>query len=135
MFLKLSGVQSFSKAARHKGEIEILGWSWGTNQRVKMSGQGVPQGELTTYQNADLNITKTSDGVSQTLQEACLAGKQFSEAVVTTENVTSNGSLRFALIMTLTNVTVESFGTVDATTDFAAFRFEKVEIRQFNGEK
>ena len=29
MFLKLAGIAGESQNAQHKGEIDILGWSWG----------------------------------------------------------------------------------------------------------
>ena len=36
MFLKLSGIDGESIDAKHKGEIDVLAWSWG------LSEEGVP---------------------------------------------------------------------------------------------
>lgn len=129
MFLKLEGVRGESRNPRHVGEIDILGWSWSGKQRQQMLALGAPQGELSSDSISDLTITKSRDSTSQVLFEACFSGKQFGEALVTTEHISATGSLNQTLIFKLKIVTVSSTGTKDNSgAEFVTLNFEKAEV-------
>ena len=34
MFLKLAGIEGESSDAKHKGEIDVLAWSWGLSEEA-----------------------------------------------------------------------------------------------------
>lgn len=122
MFLHLHGIKGESKAARHVGEIEILSWAWSGRQRGQMLALGAPQGELSMKLTDDLNVTKARDKTSQTLFEACAAGKKFIEATVTTELVRDDGKLLQALVFKLKDVLITSIAA--NTEDFITLSFE-----------
>ena len=40
MFLKLAGIEGESTDAKHKGEIDVLAWSWGLSDPASPVGGG-----------------------------------------------------------------------------------------------
>ena len=38
LFLKLTGIDGESTDAKHKGEIDVLAWSWGLSHEVASTG-------------------------------------------------------------------------------------------------
>jgi type VI secretion system secreted protein Hcp len=77
MFLKVQGVTGEASDADHKGEIDIVSWSWG------MYGQS--EGGLTSSKARynDLQITKRVDRSSVTLMQYLRNHKIVDQAVLT----------------------------------------------------
>lgn len=79
--LKLDGVDGESTHKDHKGEIELLSWSWGvSNATSATSGSGSGKGKATP---GDLAFTHFYDKASPVLAKKCAQGVHFKEAVIT----------------------------------------------------
>ncbi|MEJ0065117.1 MAG: type VI secretion system tube protein Hcp [Caulobacteraceae bacterium] len=78
MFLKLDGIKGESKDSVHKGEIEILAWSWGLSNAGSFStGGGGGSGKVNVQ---DISFTKYVDLSSPALLLAACSGKHIAEA-------------------------------------------------------
>jgi type VI secretion system secreted protein Hcp len=78
MFLKVQGITGESADDKHKGEIEVVSWSWG------MEGQsegGLQASFRTRY--TDLHIRKRVDRASATLMQYLSAHKVADQALLT----------------------------------------------------
>lgn len=75
MFLKLAGIEGESTDAKHKGEIDVLAWSWGLSNPVTVSG-GAGAGRANIQ---DLSIAKAVDLASPLLVTYCATGKHISD--------------------------------------------------------
>ncbi|HEY1392550.1 MAG TPA: type VI secretion system tube protein Hcp [Methylibium sp.] len=79
--LKLSGVDGESAHKDHKGEIDLLAWSWGVSQASSATaGGGSGKGKATP---GDFVFTHFYDKASPLLGKNCANGKHFDQAVVT----------------------------------------------------
>jgi type VI secretion system secreted protein Hcp len=65
--------------SKHKGEIEVLGWSWGMQGKVSLGG-GVASGKATIR---ELKIIKKVDKASTALMGALRENELIMEAVLT----------------------------------------------------
>jgi type VI secretion system secreted protein Hcp len=63
MFLKLQGVTGEAVDAEHKGEIDIVSWSWGMQGAVSVAS-GMPQGKGSL---SELQVVKRVDQSTPTL--------------------------------------------------------------------
>lgn len=80
-FLKLTGIEGESQDDKHKGEIEVLTYSWNMTQTSSMhSGSGGGAGKATVD---DLTVTHRVDKASPNLMKYCLTGKHIPEAKLT----------------------------------------------------
>jgi type VI secretion system secreted protein Hcp len=78
MFLKLGDIKGESKDDKHKGEIDILAWSWGmSNSGTSHMGGGSGSGKVSVQ---DLSITKYTDCASHALIAHCCDGKHIAKA-------------------------------------------------------
>jgi type VI secretion system secreted protein Hcp len=89
MFLKLGDITGDSADAvkappskkEHKGEIDVLAWSWGMSQSASTHyGAGGGTGKVNVQ---DLSITKRIDKSSPNLVKFCCQGKHFEHATLT----------------------------------------------------
>jgi type VI secretion system secreted protein Hcp len=72
--LKIDGVEGESAHADHKGEIEILSWSWSVSNSANLSGGGSGVGKA-SFQ--DLHFTHLYSKASPNLAKSCATGKHF----------------------------------------------------------
>src|SRR5919201_674377 len=81
-FLKIDGIGGESADDKHKGEIDILSFSWGaTNSSSAGSGgSGAGTGKA-TFQ--DIHFTKLIDKATPILLSSCASGKHLDNAVLT----------------------------------------------------
>jgi type VI secretion system secreted protein Hcp len=77
---KFDGVDGESTHKDHKGEIEVLSWSWGVQQHSATSGGGSGKGKA---QPGDMSFMHLYDKASPVLAKHCVAGKHFATAVLT----------------------------------------------------
>ena len=128
-FLKIDGVQGESTDAKHKGEIEVLAWSWGEAQPPRSGGgSGGGAGKV---QMQDFRFIAATSAASPPLLLACASGKHVKEAVLSCRRP---GRAPFDFLkVTLTDVVVTSFhlGRVEggphhdeATLGYAAIHVE-----------
>jgi type VI secretion system secreted protein Hcp len=81
MFLKFDSIKGDSVDDKHKGEIEVLSWSWGVSQSgTSHSGTGGGSGKANVQ---DITITKYLDRATPILLKHCLNGAHIKEGVLT----------------------------------------------------
>jgi type VI secretion system secreted protein Hcp len=107
-FLKIEGIQGESASQKHKGEIEILSWSWGESQTGGFSSSGgAGAGKV---QVGPFHFAAHSSLASPKLFLACASGQHFQKAVLTATRQ-AKGKAQDYLVWTLTDVLVTSFQT------------------------
>jgi type VI secretion system secreted protein Hcp len=81
MFLQLDGIKGESKDHKHKGEIDIMSFSWGMSQTGSFGvGGGGGAGKVNVQ---DLSVMKKVDVASTSLMLACASGKHVPKAILT----------------------------------------------------
>ena len=107
-FLKIDGIEGESRDAKHKGEIEILSFSWGETQSGAQPGTG-GGGGAGKVQMQDFHFTSQISKASPRLMLACAAGQHIKEAVMTGRK-TGKDQLEF-LVYKFTDLLVSSYQT------------------------
>lgn len=82
-FMKIDGIPGESLDSKHKGEIDVLAWSWGEVQPAAAGpgpGGGAGGGKV---QMQAFNFTAATSKASPNLMLACASGKHFKSAVLT----------------------------------------------------
>jgi type VI secretion system secreted protein Hcp len=84
MFLLVKGartgvIKGESQDERHKGEVEVLGWSWGMQVKGSLGG-GQAAGKASMH---DLKVVKRIDSASTALMAALRSNEQIQKAVLT----------------------------------------------------
>ncbi len=84
MFLMVKGakhglIKGESQDDQHKGEIEVLGWSWGMQGKPSLGGGGA-SGKASIH---DLKIVKKVDTASTALMQALRTNEPIQKAVLT----------------------------------------------------
>ena len=80
IFAKLGDIKGESLDNKHKGEIELLSWSWGVTHPAKSTGSGAASGKATFH---DLSFTHKIDKASPSLMKSCATGQHLKEATIT----------------------------------------------------
>jgi type VI secretion system secreted protein Hcp len=81
VFIKIEGIKGESADAKHKGEIDVLSWSWGAAQSSATTARG---GMAAGKAGANaLLITKIIDASSPVLIQTILQGKRIPSVVLT----------------------------------------------------
>ena len=112
IFLKLDGIEGESADAHHKGEIELIGWTWGLAEpaaggsSARASG-GASAGKLIVR---DIAIEKHTDLASPLLMLFAAEGKPVANGVITNRRATGGEFL----ILKMTDILVTS--AAQATT-------------------
>ena len=102
--IKFDGVEGEASHKDHKGEIELLSWSWDVAQvSGATSGGGSGRGKA---QPGDFTITHLYDKASPVLAKHCASGKHFKDAKLTARKA-GEGQKAF-LVITLKEVFVTS---------------------------
>jgi type VI secretion system secreted protein Hcp len=78
--LKLAGVDGESTHKDHKGEIEILSWTWGVMNENVGAGGGSGKGKAAP---GDFHFTHLYDKGSPVIAKYCASGKHFPDATLT----------------------------------------------------
>ena len=104
-FLKLDGIKGESADAKHKGEIDIMSFSWGMSQTgVSATGGGGGAGKVQVH---DLTVTKKTDASSPLLMLNCANGAHIKEANFVVRK--AGGEQLEYLKIKLTDVLVSSY--------------------------
>ena len=104
-FLKIDGIPGESVDAKHKGEIDVLAFSWGVSQAGSAgSGGGGGAGKAVFD---DLLVVAHTSKASPLLWQACASGKHVKSAVLTCRRP-GKSPVEF-LKITLTDVLVASY--------------------------
>jgi type VI secretion system secreted protein Hcp len=129
MFMKVGDVKGEAQDDKHKGEIDVLAWSWGiSNSGTTHSGGGGGAGKANVQ---DMSFTKYVDVSSPDLMLACCNGKHYPEAKLTVRKAGEN-PLEY-LIVTMKDVLVTSISTGgsesgDRITENVTLNFAKVNV-------
>jgi type VI secretion system secreted protein Hcp len=129
IFMLIKGVKGESVDKVHKGQIDVLAWSWGvSNSGTFHIGGGGGAGKANVQ---DLSFTKYVDTSSADLQLACMNGKHFPEAKLIVRKA-GEKPLEYILV-TLTNVLVTSVSTggsggEDRLTENVTLNFSKMQF-------
>jgi len=78
--LKFDGVDGEATHKDHKGEIELLSWSWGVAQHAGLAGGGSGKGKA---EPGHLSFVHLYDKASPVLAKHCASGKHFSTMALT----------------------------------------------------
>jgi type VI secretion system secreted protein Hcp len=127
-FLKLDGIPGESLDAKHKGEIEVLSWSWGESQpAAPVSGGGAGAGKVSM---TDLHVSANLQKASPQLVLACAAGTHLKSAVLTGRKA-GKAQAEF-LTFSLSDVLVSGYqtggSTAEAPLDSISLNFSKIEM-------
>jgi type VI secretion system secreted protein Hcp len=139
-FLKLDGIKGESVDEKHKGEIDILSFSWGVNNIGSITGGG-GAGKASFK---EFTVTKKVDRSSPKLMLACATGErlpqmQFAVAREPSANDPEGGAY---YIITLSDILISSYqsgGTQSdpVPTESVSFNFSKItfEYRPADGSE
>jgi len=114
-FLKLDGISGESKDSKHKGEIEVLSFSFGeTQSRPSGTGGGGGAGKV---KMSEFSFTARTTKASPQLFLSCAQGKHLKEAVLTVRK--AGGSQQEYLIIKLNDVLVSAYalGSVEGESE------------------
>jgi type VI secretion system secreted protein Hcp len=130
MFLKFEGkIEGESIDASHKGEIDVLAWSWGmSNSGSFHTGGGGGAGKA-NFQ--DISITKYVDSATNVLMLFCANGGHFTKARLTVRKAGTTPleyiTIDMAQVM-ITSVSSGGSGGEDRLTENISLNFAKVEL-------
>jgi type VI secretion system secreted protein Hcp len=79
IFAKIGDIKGESTDSKHKGEVEILSWSWGLMQTPSPIGGGGGTGKVNF---SDFHMTHRIDKASPILMKACATGTHIKEATI-----------------------------------------------------
>ena len=129
MFLKLEGITGESQDDKHKGEIDVLAWSWGmSNAGAAHTGGGGGAGKVNVQ---DISFTKWVDLSSPKLMLAVANGKHISKATLVVRKAGENPLEYITIVMSdclITSVSTGGSGGEDRLTENATINFKKVEV-------
>jgi type VI secretion system secreted protein Hcp len=129
IFAKIGDIKGESLDDKHKGEIEVLSWSWGVTQSGTMAhGGGGGEGKANFN---DFNFTHHIDKASPVLLKACATGEHIKEATITVRKA-GKGQQEFLIIkmndILITGVAPSGAGDGAATAEHVALQFAKVDL-------
>ena len=136
MFIKIDGVDGESADKSHKGEIDVLAWSWGMSQSgTTHMGGGGGAGKANVQ---DLSLTKFVDLASSTLMKFCLNGKHIKEAKLVVRKAGEKPLEYITITMTdviVTSVSTGGSGGEDRLTENVTLNFAEVKYQYVSQAK
>jgi type VI secretion system secreted protein Hcp len=126
MFLKLAGIDGESSDVKHKGEIDILSWSWGLSEPAPPSGGGGGAGRVMIE---NLSIQKLVDLASPLLLLSSAQNKHIPNGTLTTRRGSGSEFLVIKMTdVTVTSVQVAASPSADRPTEHISLAFGKIEF-------
>lgn len=132
-YLKIDGIDGEVEDAAHKGEIEVMSWSWGVSNAGSMStGQSTGR-----RQYEPIRFIKAIDKASPQLFIRCAQGKHIAQAVLTVRRQGATGGPEDYYTITLEDCFITSYqvgggggsgGTASAQTEEIKITFKKITI-------
>jgi type VI secretion system secreted protein Hcp len=136
MFIKIGSLEGESQDKTHKGEIDVLAWSWGlSNSGSAHVGGGAGAGKVNVQ---DLSFTKYIDKSSTSLQLACCKGTHYDTATLVVRKA-GDKPLEY-LKVTMSEVMVTSISTggsggEDRLTENVTLNFASVKVEYMEQQK
>lgn len=127
MFLKIDGIDGESNQSKHKGELEILSFSWGIQQSSSTGGAG--SGKVAVQ---EFTVVKQMNNSSPHLMEKCCTGEHIPSVQLTLAS--KEKPIEYMKIK-LTDVLISSYQTGGAGAggsvpmDQVSFSFRSVDIQ------
>ena len=113
MFLKLAGIAGESQDAQHKGEIDILGWSWGVAEaQAAAGGGGAAAGKPNFHQ---LSVQKLLDLASAPLLAAVAKGSHIATGTLTI--VRTGAAPETFLVLNMKDIAIASVNMAESQTE------------------
>ena len=130
MFLKLEKVEGESEDDAHKGEIDVLSWSWGATQSgTGHLGGGAGAGKVNV---GDLKLVKFVDRASPTLFYLCCCGEHIPKATLTVRKAGGKKPLEYLKInlekVFVTQVELGGSQDKDRVTETVTLNFAKCQL-------
>ncbi|NND91257.1 MAG: type VI secretion system tube protein Hcp [Granulosicoccus sp.] len=129
MFIKLDGVEGEAQDDKHKKEIDVLAWSWGSSQSgTTHMGAGGGGGKANIQ---DLSLTKYIDSSTHTLLQRTFDGKHIKEGTLVVRKAGGTPLEYLKIKMTdimVTSVSTGGSGGEDRLTENVTLNFSKVEV-------
>jgi type VI secretion system secreted protein Hcp len=127
IFAKIGDIKGESLDDKHKGEIEVLSWSWGVSNGAKVTKGGGGSGKA-KFQ--DLSFTHKIDKASPLLLKGCATGQHLKEATITRRKA-GKGQQEF-LVIKMSDVLITAVSDADSIEDGNAetvsLAFAKVDL-------
>ena len=129
IFAKIGDIKGESIDSKHKGEVEVLSWSWGVSQSGKIGeGAGGSAGKASFN---DFNFIHRIDKSSPILLKWCATGEHIKEATITVRKA-GKDQQEFLIIkmndIIVTSVNPSVSGDAAATAEAVALQFAKVDL-------
>jgi type VI secretion system secreted protein Hcp len=138
MFIKIGDIPGESVESKHKGEIEVLSFSWGVSQTTTRPGSGNGAGKA---QVSDFSFVKQIGAASPALFVSVCKGEHFDDAVfsASTGPAGSKKGQETFYKVTFSDVLISSVrpggqGGSDVPLEQVSLNFAKVEIEYFDGK-
>jgi type VI secretion system secreted protein Hcp len=130
VFIKIGDIKGESADLKHKDEIDVLSWSWGTVGGTSTAASAAP-GAHERISLTSLTITKRIDASSANLIKAALSGKHMADATLAFRKPGTKDAGQFLTIKlkdVFVSVVKESgsstdLPTEDVTLNFTSFDF------------
>jgi type VI secretion system secreted protein Hcp len=126
IFAKIGDIKGESLDAKHKGEVEVLSWSWGVSRPASPTpGSGASTGKASFH---DFVITHHIDKSSPLLLRACATGEHIKEATITVRK--AGKAQQEYLTVKMSDVLVSNVsqgGAEGGTSETVSLVFAKVE--------
>jgi type VI secretion system secreted protein Hcp len=129
IFAKLGDIKGESLDDKHKGEVEVLSWSWGVSQSGTMAhGGGGGEGKASF---SDFNFSHYIDKASPVLLKACATGEHIKEGTVTVRKA-GKGQQEYLIIkmndILITHVSPSGSGNGGGTAETVALQCAKIDM-------
>src|ERR1700748_1652898 len=129
MFMKIDPLKGESNDKTHKGEIDVLAWSWGvSNSGSAHVGGGAGAGKANVQ---DLSFTKYIDKASPDLMLASCNGKHFDKATLVVRKAGTTPLEYLTITMKevlITSVSTGGSGGEDRLTENVSSNFADVTV-------
>jgi type VI secretion system secreted protein Hcp len=131
MFLDLKGeIKGEAQDSKHKGEIDVLAWSWGMSQSGSFHVGGGGGAGKANFQ--DISVTKWVDTASPILMIYCANGDHFDSGKLTVRKAGKKPLEYIIIEMTkvmVTSVSTGGSGGEDKLTENVSLNFAKVSVK------
>jgi type VI secretion system secreted protein Hcp len=128
-FLKVDGISGESRDSKHKGEIEVLSFSFGETHPGSSGPGGGAGGGAGKVQMSDFTFTARTSKASPQLFQHCAQGKHIKQALLTVRK--AGGTQQEYLKIKLNDVLVSSYalssgGDDPVPDDSFSLRFRRI---------
>ncbi|NTV94554.1 MAG: type VI secretion system tube protein Hcp [Thiobacillus sp.] len=127
-FLKIDGIDGESTDDKHKGEIELLSWSWGESNSATIGSRtgGAGAGRVDM---SDFSVMKVVDKSSVNLMKVCAIGEHIKSMVLVGRKAGKEQQEYYKITFTDCMVTSYQLSASNETpTESLSFAFSKIEM-------